>query len=82
MRGRVGSSCAHKPGFATIQLGGCDGKVPSCLPIMEGWNDTVRLFLRREILDGAWRFPESQPVASEAFSKWCVTQAMMNGNHP
>jgi hypothetical protein len=46
-------------GSVTIQFGGCDGKVPNCLPITQGWNYTVRLYLpRREILDGAWRFPE------------------------
>jgi hypothetical protein len=51
-------------GFVTIQFGGCDGKVPNCLPITQGWNYTVRLFLpRREILDGTWRFHESQPVS-------------------
>jgi hypothetical protein len=49
-------------GSVTIQFGGCDGKVPNCLPITQGWNYTVRLFLpSREILDGAWRFPEAQP---------------------
>lgn len=52
-----------RDGFVTIQFRGCDGKVPKCLPITQGWNYTVRLFLpRREILDGTWRFPESQPV--------------------
>ena len=51
-------------GSVTIQLGGCDGKVPNCLPITQGWNYTVRLFLpRREILDGTWRFPAAQPVS-------------------
>jgi hypothetical protein len=50
-------------GSVTIQFGGCDGKVPNCLPITQGWNYTVRLFLpRREILDGTWRFPEARPV--------------------
>jgi len=50
-------------GSVTIQFGGCDGKVLNCLPITQGWNYTVRLFLpRREILDGTWRFPEAQPV--------------------
>ena len=49
-------------GSVTIQFGGCDGKVPNCLPITQGWNYTVRLFLpKREILDGTWRFPEAQP---------------------
>jgi hypothetical protein len=51
-------------GSVTIQFGGCDGRVPNCLPITQGWNYTVRLFLpRREILDGTWRFPEAQPVS-------------------
>ncbi len=31
-------------GSVTIQFGGCDGKVPNCLPIMPGWNYTVRLY--------------------------------------
>ena len=51
-------------GSVTIQFGGCDGKIPNCLPITQGWNYTVRLFQPRpEILDGTWRFPEAQPVS-------------------
>jgi hypothetical protein len=51
-------------GSVTIQFGGCDGKTPNCLPIMPGWNYTVRLYRpRKEILDGTWKFPEAQPVA-------------------
>jgi hypothetical protein len=47
-----------------IQFGGCDGEIPNCLPIMKGWNYTVRLFRPRpEILDGAWEFPKAQPVS-------------------
>ena len=46
-----------------IQFGGCDGKIPNCLPIMAGWNYTVRLYRpRAEILNGTWKFPEPQPV--------------------
>jgi hypothetical protein len=62
----VNSTTAKKgpDGSVTIQFGGCDGKVPNCLPITQGWNYTVRLFLpRREILDGTWSFPEAQPVS-------------------
>jgi hypothetical protein len=45
-------------GSVTVQFGGCDGKTPNCLPIMKGWNYTVRLFRPRpEILDGSWKFP-------------------------
>jgi hypothetical protein len=51
-------------GSVTVQFGGCDGRIPNCLPITQGWNYTVRLFLpRHEILDGTWRFPEAQPVS-------------------
>jgi hypothetical protein len=51
-------------GSVTIQFGGCDGKVPNCLPIMPGWNYTVRLYRPRpEILSGEWKFPEAKPVS-------------------
>jgi len=49
-------------GAINIQFGGCDGKIPNCLPITNGWNYTVRLFRpRAEILDGTWKFPLAQP---------------------
>jgi len=47
-------------GSVTIQFGGCDGKVPNCLPVTPGWNYLVRLYRpRAEILSGAWKFPEA-----------------------
>jgi hypothetical protein len=50
-------------GSIAIQFGGCDGKIPNCLPIMKGWNYTVRLYRpRAEILNSTWKFPEPQPV--------------------
>jgi hypothetical protein len=50
-------------GSISIQFGGCDGKVPNCLPIMKGWNYTVRLYRPRpEIVSGKWKFPEAQAV--------------------
>ncbi len=50
-------------GTVTIQFGGCDGKIPNCLPITPGWNYTVRLYRPRpEILNGTWKFPEAEPV--------------------
>jgi hypothetical protein len=50
-------------GSVAVQFGGCDGKIPNCLPIMPGWNYTVRLYRPRpEILNGTWKFPEAQPV--------------------
>jgi len=51
-------------GAVSIQFGGCDGKIPNCLPIVKDWNYTVRLYRpRAEILDGKWKFPEAQPVS-------------------
>jgi hypothetical protein len=48
-------------GSVTVQFGGCDGKIPNCLPIMNGWSYTVRLYRPRdEILDGKWIFPPPQ----------------------
>jgi hypothetical protein len=51
-------------GSVSVQFGGCDAKVPNCLPIMPGWNYMVRLYRpRAEVLDGKWTFPEAQPVS-------------------
>jgi len=45
-------------GSVTVQFGGCDGSRPNCLPIMDGWNYTIRLYRpRAEVLDGSWTFP-------------------------
>jgi hypothetical protein len=50
-------------GSFAIQFGGCDGKIANCLPIVPGWNFTVRLYRpRAEILNGQWIFPEAQLV--------------------
>ena len=58
------NSITAKPnpdGSVGIQFGGCDGKIPNCLPITNGWNYTVRLFRpRQQILDGTWKFPSVQ----------------------
>ena len=52
-------------GSIAIQFGGCDGKIPNCIPIMKGWNAAVRLYRpRAEILNGKWKFPEAQPAAN------------------
>ena len=51
-------------GSVAIQFGGCDGKIPNCLPIMTGWNYMVRLYRpRAEILNGTWKFPEAKPTS-------------------
>jgi len=50
-------------GSVTIQFGGCSANSVNCLPIVDGWNYTVRLYRpRAEILSGAWSFPQPQPV--------------------
>lgn len=50
-------------GSITVQFGGCEKNTPNCLPIMPGWNYVARMYRpRREIVDGAWKFPEAQPV--------------------
>ena len=48
-------------GSFAIQFGGCDGKIPNCLPTPPGWNYLVRLYRPKpEVLTGAWTFPEPQ----------------------
>ena len=57
------TSKKNADGSVTIQFGGCDGKIPNCLPIMNGWNYTARLYRpRSDILSGKWKFPEAQPA--------------------
>jgi hypothetical protein len=46
-----------------VQFGGCKPDTVNCLPIMPGWNYTVRLYRpRAEILNGSWKFPEATPA--------------------
>lgn len=45
-------------GSVDIQFGGCDGKIPNCLPVTAGWNYMIRLYRpHAEILNGTWAFP-------------------------
>ena len=49
-------------GSIPIHFGG-DPEASNYLPIIKGWNYTVRLYRpRAEILDGEWTFPEPQPA--------------------
>jgi hypothetical protein len=49
-------------GSITVHFGGDDDR-PNLLPIMDGWNYTIRLYRPRpEILDGSWTFPDPEPV--------------------
>jgi len=53
-------------GSITIQFGGCERATPNCLPVMAGWNYTVRMYRpRQSIIDGSWKFPEAMPVAAQ-----------------
>jgi hypothetical protein len=55
------TSKRNADGSIAVQFGGCDGKIPNCLPIMKGWNYMVRLYRpRAEILNGKWKFPDIQ----------------------
>jgi hypothetical protein len=49
-------------GTYTIHFGG-PRDAANYLPIMPGWNYTVRLYRpRKEVIDGTWKFPGAQPV--------------------
>ena len=50
-------------GGYTVQFGGCGDGVRNCLPIMPGWNYTVRLYRPQPaLLNGRWTFPEARPA--------------------
>jgi hypothetical protein len=59
------TAAKNADGSVSVQFGGCDGKIPNCLPIVKNWNYLVRLYRPRpEILNGKWKFPEPQPVTT------------------
>ena len=48
-------------GTMTVHFGDCEDGRANCLPIMEGWNYTVRMYQPApEIVDGSWVFPAVQ----------------------
>ncbi|WP_448058261.1 DUF1214 domain-containing protein [Cupriavidus sp. EM10] len=50
-------------GSIQIQFGGCDANTANCLPIVDGWNYTVRMYRpHREVLSGKYQFPAPEPV--------------------
>ena len=50
-------------GSVTVHFGSCAEAQPNCLPIMDGWNYTIRLYRPRlEVLDGSWTFPGLESV--------------------
>jgi hypothetical protein len=57
-------------GSVAVQFGGCDGKIPNCLPTTAGWNYLVRLYQpRAEILNGQWTFPKAEPVTAATIGR-------------
>ena len=60
-------SATAKPapdGTTEIQFGGCDGKVPNCLPTPADWTYVVRLYRpRAAALDGGWSPPPAKPAS-------------------
>lgn len=57
------TSKKNADGSVAVQFGGCDGRIPNCIPTPANWNYMVRLYRpHKEILDGSWKFPDAQPV--------------------
>jgi hypothetical protein len=53
-------------GSVDVQFGGCDGKIPNCLPITNGWNYAARMYRPRPVIvSGQWTFPQAQPLTTE-----------------
>ncbi len=51
----------NKNGSFTVNFGGCEDKRINCLPISQGWNYTVRMYLpHQEVLDSKWTFPKPE----------------------
>ena len=72
------TSKKNADGSVAIQFGGCDGKIPNCLPIMNGWNYTVRLYRpRAEIL--SWQVEVPGGAAGE-LSDECPVSAVISGH--
>jgi metallo-beta-lactamase class B len=56
---------SNPDGSSTIRFGGCDTGLVNCLPIVAGWNYTVRLYRPRQaLLNGTWQLPEAQPASA------------------
>ncbi|MBO9476717.1 DUF1214 domain-containing protein [Shimia sp. R11_0] len=57
------SGVANDDGSFTVHLGGCEDGRLNCLPLMDGWNYTVRLYQPGpEVNDGRWVFPSVAKV--------------------
>lgn len=48
----------NSDGSYTVRFGGCTASTENCLPIMKGWNYSVRMYEpSKSIIDGSWKFP-------------------------
>lgn len=48
----------NSDGSYTVRFGECTASTVNCLPIMEGWNYSVRMYEpSQQIIDGTWVFP-------------------------
>jgi hypothetical protein len=48
----------NSDGSYTVRFGGCTAATENCLPIMKGWNYSVRMYEPSEaIINGSWQFP-------------------------
>ena len=48
----------NSDGSYTVRFGGCTASTENCLPIMAGWNYSVRMYEpSQQIIDGKWTFP-------------------------
>lgn len=57
------SGARNDDGSMTVHFGGRESGRANCMPIVDGWNYTVRLYRPSpEILDGSWVFPDVEPV--------------------
>jgi hypothetical protein len=56
------SAAKNADGSVTVHFGG-DPEQANYLPIVKGWNYTVRLYQpRKEVLESAWKLPAPRPV--------------------
>lgn len=57
------TAARNDDGSVTVYFGDVDDDRPNVLPIVDGWNYTVRLYRpHSEIRDGTWAFPEPEAV--------------------
>lgn len=59
----MGARAGAGAGAVTIELDAADHGDANHLPVMDGWNDAIRLYRpHTKVLDGGWLPPVPQPV--------------------